>query len=113
MIKVEVTDEKKIKIYNNGVLIIEEKNYNNVVSIINELKEVIQDEYQLNVLEEILKLMELRIAALDMIALTCQEQEMNVKKIEKSSLFKIPNTNYIQITQTCLADFTISAMTMN
>ena len=30
MIKVEVTDDKKIKIYNNGVLIIEEKNYNNV-----------------------------------------------------------------------------------
>ena len=43
MIKVEVTDEKKIKIYNNGVLIIVEKNYNNVVSIINELKEVIQE----------------------------------------------------------------------
>ena len=63
MIKVEVTDEKKIKIYNNGVLIIEEKNYNNVVSIINESKEVIQDEYQLNVLEEILKLIELRMVA--------------------------------------------------
>ena len=63
MIKVEVTDEKKIKIYNNGDLIIEEKNYNNVVSIINELKEVIQDEYQLNVLEEILKLIELRMVA--------------------------------------------------
>lgn len=63
MIKVEVIDEKKIKIYNNGVLIIEEKNYNNVVSIINELKEVIQDEYQLNVLEEILKLIELRMVA--------------------------------------------------
>ena len=63
MIKVEVTDEKKIKIYNNGVLIIEEKNYNNVVSIINELKEVMQDEYQLNVLEEILKLIELRMVA--------------------------------------------------
>lgn len=63
MIKVEVTDEKKIKIYNNGVLIIDEKNYNNVVSIINELKEVIQDEYQLNVLEEILKLIELRMVA--------------------------------------------------
>lgn len=63
MVKVEVTDEKKIKIYNNGVLIIEEKNYNNVVSIINELKEVIQDEYQLNVLEEILKLIELRMVA--------------------------------------------------
>ena len=63
MIKVEVTDEKKIKIYNTGALIIEEKNYNNVVSIINELKEVIQDEYQLNVLEEILKLIELRMVA--------------------------------------------------
>lgn len=63
MIKVEVTDEKKIKIYNNGILIIVEKNYNNVVSIINELKEVIQDEYQLNVLEEILKLIELRMVA--------------------------------------------------
>lgn len=63
MIKVEVIDEKKIKIYNNGVLIIEEKNYNNVVSIINELKEVIQDEYQLNVLEEIFKLIELRMVA--------------------------------------------------
>lgn len=63
MIKVEVTDDKKIKIYNNGVLIIEEKNYNNVVSIINELKEVIQDEYQLNVLDEILKLIELRMVA--------------------------------------------------
>lgn len=63
MIKVEVIDEKKIKIYNNGVLIIEEKNYNNVVSIINELKDVIQDEYQLNVLEEILELIELRMVA--------------------------------------------------
>lgn len=63
MIKVEVTDEKKIKIYNNGVLIIEEESYNNVVSIIYELKEVIQDEYQLNVLEEILKLIELRMVA--------------------------------------------------
>lgn len=63
MIKVEVTDEKKIKIYNSGVLIIEEKNYNSVVLIINELKEVIQDEYQLNVLEEILKLIELRMVA--------------------------------------------------
>lgn len=63
MIKVEVTDEKKIKIYNSGVLIIEEKNYNSVVLIINELKEVIQDEYQLNVLDEILKLIELRMVA--------------------------------------------------
>lgn len=63
MIKVEVTDDKNIKIYNNGVLIIQEESYNNVVSIINELKEVIQDEYQLNVLEEILKLIELRMVA--------------------------------------------------
>lgn len=61
MIRIEEKDD--IKIYNNGVLIIDEKNYNNVVSIINELKEVIQDEYQLNVLEEILKLIELRMVA--------------------------------------------------
>ena len=54
---------EKIKIYSNGVLIIEEESYNNVVSIICELKEIIQDEYQLNVLEEILKLIELRMVA--------------------------------------------------
>ena len=63
MIKVEVNDDEKIKIYRNGVLIIEEESYNNVVSIICELKEIIQDEYQLNVLEEILKLIELRMVA--------------------------------------------------
>lgn len=63
MIKVKVADDKKIKIYNNGVLIIEEESYTNVVSIIVELKEIIQDEYQLNVLEEILKLIELRMVA--------------------------------------------------
>ena len=63
MVKVEVTDEEKIKIYNNGVLIIEEESYNHGVLIIDELKEVIQDEYQLNVLEEILKLIELRMVA--------------------------------------------------
>ena len=63
MIKVEVNDDEKIKIYSNGVLIIEEESYNNVVSIIFELKEIIQDEYQLNVLEEILKLIELRMVA--------------------------------------------------
>lgn len=63
MIKVEVTDDKNIKIYSNGVLIIEEESYNNVVSIVNELKEIIQDEYQLNVLEEILKLIDLRMVA--------------------------------------------------
>lgn len=63
MIRVEVIDDKKIKIYNNGVLIIEEESYNNVVLIIYELKEIIQDEYQLNVLEKILKLIELRMVA--------------------------------------------------
>lgn len=63
MIKVEVADDKKIKIYNNGVLIIEEGSYTNVVSIIGELKEIIQDEYQLNILDEILKLIELRVVA--------------------------------------------------
>lgn len=63
MVKVEVTDDKNIQIYNNGILIIQEESYNNVVSIIGELKEIIQDEYQLNVLEEILKLIQLRMVA--------------------------------------------------
>jgi len=63
MIKVEVTDDEKIKIYSSGVLIIEEESYNNIVLIIEELKEIIQDEYQLNVLEEISKLIELRMVA--------------------------------------------------
>lgn len=55
--------ENKIRVYNESILIIEEISYNNIVLIIDELKEIIQDEYQLNVLEEILKLIELRMVA--------------------------------------------------
>lgn len=55
--------ENKIQIYNEGVLIIEERSYNKLVLIINKLKNVIQDEYQLNVLDEVLKVIELRKVA--------------------------------------------------
>lgn len=55
--------ENKIQIYNENILIVEEFSYNNIVLIITKLKEIIQDEYQLNVLEEILKLIELRMVA--------------------------------------------------
>lgn len=54
-----VREENLIKIYNNGVLIIEDTSYNNVVLIIDKLKKVIQDVYQLNVLNEVLKRIEL------------------------------------------------------
>lgn len=52
--------DDKIKIYNDGVLIMEETGYNKVVLIINKLKDIIQDMYQLNVLNEVLKIVELR-----------------------------------------------------
>lgn len=54
-----VREENLIKIYSNGVLIIEDTSYNNVVLIIDKLKKVIQDVYQLNVLNEVLKRIEL------------------------------------------------------
>lgn len=50
-----VRDENSIKVYNDGVLIIEETSYNDMVLIINRLKEIIQDVYQLNILNQILK----------------------------------------------------------
>lgn len=56
-------DNQKIKIYSEGVLIIEETSYTKIVLIISELKNVIQDEYQLKVLDEILKLVKLRMVA--------------------------------------------------
>lgn len=52
--------DDKVKIYNDGVLIIDETSYNKVVLIINKLKNIIQDMYQLNVLNEVLKIVELR-----------------------------------------------------
>ena len=50
-----VREENLIKVYNDGVLIIEETSYNDMVLIINRLKEIIQDVYQLNILNQILK----------------------------------------------------------
>lgn len=50
-----VREENSIKVYNDGVLIIEETSYNDMVLIINRLKEIIQDVYQLNILNQILK----------------------------------------------------------
>lgn len=63
MIRIEEKDSKTIRVFNSGVLIIEEESYNKIVLIIKKLKEVIQDEYQLNILDEILKLIELRMVA--------------------------------------------------
>lgn len=50
-----VREDNLIRIYNDGVLIIEERSYTNIVLTINKLKNIIQDEYQLNILNQILK----------------------------------------------------------
>lgn len=63
MIRIEEKDSNTIRVFNSGVLIIEEESYNKIVLIVKKLKEIIQDEYQLNVLDEILKLIELRMVA--------------------------------------------------
>ncbi|MBN1057865.1 hypothetical protein FC764_08220 [Clostridium botulinum] len=54
-----VNENEFIQIYNQGVLIIEETSYTNVILTINKLKNIIQDVYQLNVLNEILRMIEL------------------------------------------------------
>lgn len=59
MSNLDIIIEDKIKIYNCGVLIIEETSYNGIVLIINKLKKIIQDVYQLNILNEVLKRIEL------------------------------------------------------
>lgn len=51
--------DNNIEIYNEGVLIIKETSYNKVVLIVKKLKEYIQDAYQLEVLNEILRMIEL------------------------------------------------------
>lgn len=51
--------DNNIEIYNEGVLIIKETSYNKVVLIVKKLKEYIQDAYQLEVLNEILRRIEL------------------------------------------------------
>ncbi|EDT27313.1 hypothetical protein OQL12_002484 [Clostridium perfringens] len=55
-------EENLIKVYNDGVLLIEESSYNNIKSTINKLKDIIQDVYQLNILNQILKKIELEIS---------------------------------------------------
>lgn len=54
-----VREANSIKIYNDGVLIIEETSYNNIILIINRLKKVIQDVHQLEILNQILEMTEL------------------------------------------------------
>lgn len=53
MIKIEVSD--MIRIYNDGVLIIEGSCYNNIKSTVLKAIEIIQDAYQLNILNQILR----------------------------------------------------------
>lgn len=48
-----------IRVYNEGVLIIEETSYTNVILTINKLKSIIQDVYQLSILNQILIMIEL------------------------------------------------------
>ena len=55
-------EENLIKVYNDGVSLIEESSYNNIKSTINKLKDIIQDVYQLNILNQILKKIELEIS---------------------------------------------------
>ncbi|WP_195970539.1 hypothetical protein [Clostridium thermobutyricum] len=51
--------QNKIQIYNENILIIEETSYTKIVLIIKKLKNIIQDEYQLNVLNKILNVIKL------------------------------------------------------
>lgn len=52
-----------IEVYNDGVLIIKEISYTNIVLTINKLKNIIQDRYQLKIFNQILKEIELREVA--------------------------------------------------
>lgn len=56
----EIKNENNlIRVYNEGVLIMEETSYTTIVLTINKLKNIIQDVYQLNVLNQILIMIEL------------------------------------------------------
>ena len=55
-------DKNLIKIYHNGIEIIEDTSYDNVILIINELIKDTQDLYQLEILNEILRKLELEVA---------------------------------------------------
>lgn len=53
MISIKTTDE--VKVYNDGVLIIEGKSYNDIKSTVEKGITIIQDAYQLNILTKILR----------------------------------------------------------
>lgn len=53
MINIRITD--RIRVYNDGVLIVEGKSYNDVKSTVDKAIEIIQDSYQLSILKQIQK----------------------------------------------------------
>lgn len=55
MSNLNIKIEEKIRVYNNGVLIIEGDCYNDIKSTVLKAIKIIQDVYQLNVLSEILR----------------------------------------------------------
>lgn len=60
MIDIKITEEENyVKVYNCGVLIIEENNYNEIVLTIKEALTIIEDDlYQIEVLRKVLKQIE-------------------------------------------------------
>lgn len=57
-----IIDRNLIKIYYNGIEIISDTSYDNIILIINELIKDTQDLYQLEILNEILNKLELEVA---------------------------------------------------
>ncbi|MCB2286897.1 hypothetical protein LGK99_07225 [Clostridium algidicarnis] len=53
MFNIQTKEEKTIKFFCDGILIIEEVDYNSIISTINEAIKIIQDEYQLQLLNGI------------------------------------------------------------
>lgn len=53
MVNVKITD--KVKVYYDGVLIIDGKNYNDIKSTVYRALKIIQDSYQLSILKQILE----------------------------------------------------------
>lgn len=53
MFNIQTKEEEKVKVFCDGILIIEAINYNFIISTINEAIKVIQDEYQLQLLNAI------------------------------------------------------------
>jgi hypothetical protein len=51
---ININKSDKIRIYNDGVLIIEGNCYNDIKSTVEKAKKIIQDAYQINILTQIL-----------------------------------------------------------